>query len=95
VTSDPADSPPGLAVPLITVSATYGSGGSVVVKEGEHFPARELGRSIASRAKVTVVFVCHHDQWHRPGRPRLSEVFFGPPQELLIMINAHDDLDRW
>ena len=72
-----------------------GSGISVVVEKCEHLPTRELGSSIASGAKVTVVFICQNDQWYRPCWALYPEEFFAPPQQLLIMIDAHDDLDRW
>ena len=49
MTSDPADSPPGLAVPLITVSATYGSGGSVVAPA----LAQRLGLPFLQRVTTT------------------------------------------
>jgi len=49
VTSDPADSPPGPAVPLITVSATYGSGGSVVAPA----LAQRLGLPFLQRVTTT------------------------------------------
>jgi hypothetical protein len=71
-----------------------GSGSGVVVEECEYLPARELGPSIASRAKATIVFIGQNDQRYRPCRAPFSEVFFALPQQLLIMIDAHDDLDR-
>jgi cytidylate kinase len=49
VTSDPADSPPRLAVYLITVSATYGSGGSVVAPA----LAQRLGLPFLQRVTTT------------------------------------------
>jgi len=49
VTSDPADSPPRLAVHLITVSATYGSGGSVVAPA----LAQRLGLPFLQRVTTT------------------------------------------
>src|SRR6201999_1385447 len=49
MTSDPADSPPGLAVHLITVSATYGSGGSVVAPA----LAQRLGLPFLQRVTTT------------------------------------------
>ena len=49
MTSDPADSPRGLAVPLITVSATYGSGGSVVAPA----LAQRLGLPFLQRVTTT------------------------------------------
>src|SRR5215470_15348806 len=72
-----------------------GGGGSIVVEECEHLPARELGPGIASCAKVTVVFICQNGQRHCPCWALLPEIFFALPQQLLIMIDAHDDLDRW
>ena len=49
MTSDPADSPPRLAVHLITVSATYGSGGSVVAPA----LAQRLGLPFLQRVTTT------------------------------------------
>jgi len=49
VTSNPADSPPRLAVHLITVSATYGSGGSVVAPA----LAQRLGLPFLQRVTTT------------------------------------------
>ena len=49
MTSDPADTRPGPAVPLITVSATYGSGGSVVAPA----LAQRLGLPFLQRATTT------------------------------------------
>jgi cytidylate kinase len=49
VTSDPADRPPRLAVHLITVSATYGSGGSVVAPA----LAQRLGLPFLQRVTTT------------------------------------------
>ena len=49
MTSNPADSPPRLAVHLITVSATYGSGGSVVAPA----LAQRLGLPFLQRVTTT------------------------------------------
>jgi cytidylate kinase len=49
VTSDPADGPPGPAVRLITVSAAYGTGGSVVAPA----LARRLGLPFLQRVTTT------------------------------------------
>src|SRR6516225_5697345 len=70
-------------------------GGSVVVEKSEHLPSGDLGRSIASCPKAAVVFICQNNEWHRPGRVPFLEIFPAPSQQLLIMIDAHDYLDRW
>ena len=49
MTSDPADSPPRPAVRLITVSATYGAGGSVVAPA----LAQRLGLPFLQRVTTT------------------------------------------
>ena len=49
MTSDPADGPPGLAVRLITVSAAYGAGGSVVAPA----LAQRLGLPFLQRVTTT------------------------------------------
>src|SRR5271157_393589 len=56
-----------------------GSGSSVIVEERDHLPARQLHRSIAGRAKVPIIFICHHDDWYWPWA-LATEVFFAPPQ---------------
>ena len=87
------------AYPLVFIRGNesfqpVGSGSSVVVEKGEHLSARELGPSIARRAKAAVVFICQNDYWHRPRSAAFPEVFFALPQQLLIMIDADNDLDR-
>src|SRR5258708_2409377 len=88
------------AYPLVVIGGNQpfqpvGSRSSVVVQECEHLSTRELGRGIASRAQAAVVLICQNDQWYRPWRPPFQEVFFALPQQLLVMVDTHDDLDRW
>jgi len=60
VTSDPADSPPRLAVHLITVSATYGSGGSVVAPAlAQRLGLPFLQRVTTTEGQVADVAPCH------------------------------------
>ena len=60
MTSDPADSPPRLAVHLITVSATYGSGGSVVAPAlAQRLGLPFLQRVTTTEGQVADVAPCH------------------------------------
>jgi hypothetical protein len=88
------------AYPFVVIRRNYSfqpvsSCSSIVVEECEHLPARELRPSIASRAKAAVVFICQNDQRYHPCWTPVPEVFFALPQQLFIMIDADDDLDRW
>jgi hypothetical protein len=71
------------------------SRGGIVVEECEHLPARDLGRGVASGAKMTIVLVWQDSQRHRPCWAPFSEVVFALAEQFLIVIDAHDDLDRW
>src|SRR5690348_4044747 len=55
-----------------------GGGGGVVVDERHHLPASELCPRVASSPKMTVVFVCQHGQWERPGGTPVAEAVFAP-----------------
>ena len=60
MTSDPADSPPRLAVYLITVSATYGSGGSVVAPAlAQRLGLPFLQRVTTTEGEVALDAPCH------------------------------------
>ena len=60
MTSNPADSPPRLAVHLITVSATYGSGGSVVAPAlAQRLGLPFLQRVTTTEGQVADVAPCH------------------------------------
>jgi cytidylate kinase len=60
VTSDPADIGPGPAVRLITVSATYGTGGSVVAPAlAERLGLPFLQRATSTEGQVVLTDPCH------------------------------------
>jgi cytidylate kinase len=60
VTSDPADGPPGPAVRLITVSAAYGAGGSVVAPAlAQRLGVPFLQRVTTTEGQVAGVVPCH------------------------------------
>ena len=60
MTSDPADGPPGPAVRLITVSATYGTGGSVVAPAlAQRLGLPFLQRVTTTEGQVAEAAPCH------------------------------------
>ena len=60
MTSDPVDGPPGPAVRLITVSAAYGTGGSVVAPAlAQRLGLPFLQRVTTTEGKVTETAPCH------------------------------------
>ena len=60
MTSDPADGPPGPAVRLITVSAAYGAGGSVVAPAlAQRLGLPFLQRVTTTEGQVADVAPCH------------------------------------
>jgi cytidylate kinase len=60
VTSDPADGPPGPAVRLITVSAAYGAGGSVVAPAlAQRLGLPFLQRVTTTEGQVALAAPCH------------------------------------
>jgi hypothetical protein len=76
--------------PLKPVRLGYG----VIVDERHDISARELGASITGGAKATIVFIRQNHDRYRIGRALYPKILFALPQQLIIMINAYDDLDR-
>src|SRR5262245_22055905 len=70
------------------------SSSPLIVEARENIPICEAGRSVASGAKMTVVLICHNYQRHRSGWTLSLKVFCALLQQLVIMIDAYDDLDR-
>lgn len=69
-------------------------GRRIVVKERKHFTARDFGRSIASRAKMAVVFVGHDGQRNSICLTSPYEAPFASSQQFFVVVYAQDYLGR-
>jgi cytidylate kinase len=102
VTSDPADSLPGPAVRLITVSATYGTGGSVVAPAlAQRLGLPFLQRVTATEGEVALAAPCHErlvaeeaktTPVHRLLASFTHSMPVGPTQSPLAARHQDDDL---
>jgi cytidylate kinase len=102
VTSDPADSLPGPAVRLITVSATYGTGGSVVAPAlAQRLGLPFLQRVTTTEGEVALAVPCHErlvaeeaktTPVHRLLASFTHSMPVGPTQSPLAARHQDDDL---